>query len=751
MNGANGYALREYGRMISDRTRTSPFVEALRRAVRPGAVVLDIGTGTGIFALLACQFGAARVYAIEPDDAIEVAKLCARNIPGSDCIVWLQGFSTDTQLPERVDVVIGDLHGMLPMYNANIASLIDARRRHLKPGGQMIPKRDVVLAVPAQALIEYANVESPWVRNDHHIDFGAGRAFVANSLWRARPEPAAPEDLLSSPCIWGEIDYSSTESPNLDGELQWRIERPGTLHGLYVWFDAKVAEGLGYSNAPDLPELIYGRAFFPLLQATDVMVGDPGTVNVANAYAMGVRGFDTAKALQLMEKSADNPLDTNRWGLADWLTLHFTGNAATTQEYAMADFALSQFALELGDSAAHGKYLARSSYWKESWNPDGGFIEPRVATPSPGANAARLYEVQIFGPAVPATNLALGGTATASASCSASEGPEKAINGTWTGGGSDKWCDNTSPAKWWQVDLLTVHSIDKLVVYHAGAGGESSAWNTQDFVIQVSTDASAWTTVATVAGNSANVSTHPLSAVDARFVRLQITTPIQGATPGAWDCQPFDPAAECGFIEGNGAQYVWMVPHDLEGLFTRMGGHAAAVVRLDDLFTELNAGTDRPYFYIGNEPEHGTPWTYNFAQAPAKTQAVVRRIVNEEFGIGPGGLPGNDDLGATSAWLVWSYLGLYPMIPGTDILVLNGPAFPKATVHLANGNTLTIKATGAGAPYIQSLQVDGQPSTRNWLRFKDLSHGASVDYSMGATANGAWGSGVADVPPSFSP
>lgn len=274
MNGVDRYALREYGRMISDRTRTTPFVEALRRAVRPGTVVLDIGTGTGIFALLACQFGAARVYAIEPDDAIEVAKLCARSIPGSDRIVWLQGFSTDMQLPERVDVVIGDLHGMLPMYNANIASLIDARRRHLKPGGQMIPERDVVLAVPAQAPVEYANVESPWVRNDHHIDLGAGRAFVANSLWRARSEPAAPEDLLSSPCIWGEIDYSSTESPNLDGEMQWRIERPGTLHGLYVWFDARVAEGLGYSNAPDLPELIYGRAFFPLLQATDVMVGD---------------------------------------------------------------------------------------------------------------------------------------------------------------------------------------------------------------------------------------------------------------------------------------------------------------------------------------------------------------------------------------------------------------------------------------------------------------------------------------------
>ncbi|MFH1531631.1 MAG: glycoside hydrolase domain-containing protein [Pseudomonadota bacterium] len=175
--------------------------------------------------------------------------------------------------------------------------------------------------------------------------------------------------------------------------------------------------------------------------------------------------------------------------------------------------------------------------------------------------------------------------------------------------------------------------------------------------------------------------------------------------------------------------------------------------RLDDLFTELNAGTTRPYFYIGNEPEHGTPWTYNFAGAPWETQAVVRRILDEEFNTSPGGLPGNDDLGSTSAWLVWSCLGLYPAIPGTDVLVLNGPLFPSATVRLANGETLTINAAGAGvgAPYIHGLEIDGVPTTKSWVPFSDVSHGATLDYTMGSTPKGDWGAGVADLPPSFAP
>src|SRR5205807_513134 len=110
-------------------------------------------------------------------------------------------------------------------------------------------------------------------------------------------------------------------------------------------------------------------------------------------------------------------------------------------------------------------------------------------------------------------------------------------------------------------------------------------------------------------------------------------------------------------------------------------------------------------------------------QAPWKTQNIVRQILNTEFTPDPGGLPGNDDLGATSGVAVWGYLGLYPAIVGTDVLVLNGPMFPSVTLQLGGGKTLQINATGAGqsAPYIQSFNINGAATTKNWLNFSSVS------------------------------
>jgi protein arginine N-methyltransferase 1 len=361
MTSYTDYSVDSYGAMIRDQARTAPFVEALRRAVQPGSVVLDIGTGTGMFAFLACQFGAARVYAIEPDNAIEVGRRCAKSIPGGERITWIQGLSTEIDLPERVDVVIGDLHGVLPFFKGNIESLADARLRHLKPGGRMIPARDVLHAVPAHAPEEYEHVQTPWRENPYGLDVSAGAPFVFNQWWRARSEPALPENLLSSPRCWGVVGYASGLNEGLDRLLDWEIERPGTLHGLYVWFDGDLGDGVGYSNAPHLPEMVYGRAFFPFEQPTEVAPGDRLQVQLTlrqvkgenvfrwKSHITSAAGVTRSRFDQSTFKATLINHDTLRKASADYVpTLNADGQVAQAVLQAMAgEQSLQQIADQL--------------------------------------------------------------------------------------------------------------------------------------------------------------------------------------------------------------------------------------------------------------------------------------------------------------------------------------------------------------------------------------------------------------------
>jgi hypothetical protein len=126
------------------------------------------------------------------------------------------------------------------------------------------------------------------------------------------------------------------------------------------------------------------------------------------------------------------------------------------------------------------------------------------------------------------TNLALNRPATGSAACNANEAPAKAVNGSVSGGNSDKFCSAVSPG-WLQVDLGSAQTLGSLTVRHAGAGGESTTYNTRAFTIQLSTNGSTWTTAVTVTANAASVSSHAIAAQSARYVRLNVTTATQSA------------------------------------------------------------------------------------------------------------------------------------------------------------------------------------------------------------------------------
>lgn len=204
------------------------------------------------------------------------------------------------------------------------------------------------------------------------------------------------------------------------------------------------------------------------------------------------------------------------------------------------------------------------------------------------------------------------------------------------------------------------------------------------------------------------------------------------------------------YQEGTASQYIWMVPFNLAGLVAAIGGPRAAVARLDAFFTKLNAGDDSVYAYLGNEPCLETPWIYCFLGQPWKTQKIVRRVLNELYSSRPDGYPGNDDLGEMSSWYLWGALGMYPEIPGSDVLVLGSPLFGKTILRLKHGNVV-IEAKGASddAPYVQSLTVNGQPWNKPWIRFQDISHGGMLTYTLRDTPAIPWASAPQAAPPSY--
>jgi type I protein arginine methyltransferase len=276
------YSIADYGSMIADEVRMGAFARALRQAITPGAVVIDIGTGTGIFALLACRFGARRVYAIEPDDAIQVAREMAAANGCADRIEFIQSLSTQVTLPERADVIVADIGGVLPWFQHHLPSIADARRRWLKPGGVLIPQRDMAGAAVVESPELYARHTGPWRDNEFGLDMEAARRLVVNT-WNKGS--VTPDNLLTAVQRWATTDYRVVEDPDIRATVTWSVTRPGIGHGFVAGFDRTLADGIYLSNAPDAPDdirprRIYGTIFFPWPAPVPLVAGDVVTIHL---------------------------------------------------------------------------------------------------------------------------------------------------------------------------------------------------------------------------------------------------------------------------------------------------------------------------------------------------------------------------------------------------------------------------------------------------------------------------------------
>ena len=357
-------------------------------------------------------------------------------------------------------------------------------------------------------------------------------------------------------------------------------------------------------------------------ESTHVMGGDSSTILLSSAYAFGARDFDLKTALQHMIKGRTLPKEGSstfllynmrleRPFMAEYLKLGYVPatdpiSASRTLEYANDNFAIAQFAKEIGDTTVYKQFMAQSQSWKNLLDPETGWIRPRYA------------------------------------------------DGTWLEG-FDGW-----------------RSLPK------------STWE------------------------------------------------------------------QYGFEEGNTAQYTFMIPFDYPQEFAAMGGDEKVTARLDKFFCDnLVSGCNDPCFTISNEPDFVTPYAYVFAGVPWKTQEVVTRIAKETFNTTPSGLPGNDDLGATSSLYVWNALGVYPVVPGVGGMVLGTPMFRNAVVRFADGRTLIIQGLGTG-PYVQKVSLNGTPYPNSWLPLSRLAAGTTqLQFTLDKEPNKDRGKSESHRPPSF--
>lgn len=227
---------------------------------------------------------------------------------------------------------------------------------------------------------------------------------------------------------------------------------------------------------------------------------------------------------------------------------------------------------------------------------------------------------------------------------------------------------------------------------------------------------------------------------------------------GNWDSGSADL-----FHESTEENYIWAFAHDWTALIDALGGKAAAVARLNKLFSfkafdgiepaglQLNSGEKGSTFYIGNEPAFQTPWAYNWAGSPKHAQYILPVIMNKNFSLNPGGLPGNDDMGATSAWYIWAALGLYPVIPSEGGLAVSTPQFDGMTLWLGNGKKLRLEtdkqALLDNVRYIGEMKLNGTTYKGSWLPLDKIRNGGMLKYALSATPTD-WGEGDDLTPPS---
>jgi protein arginine N-methyltransferase 1 len=256
--------------MLGDVTRTKAFLKAILETVRPGDVVLDLGTGTGVLASFACFAGARHVYAVEHGPVIGLARRMIERNGLTDRITLIKDWSTSVRLPELADVLVTETIGNVGFDEGILGWVIDAKRRLLRPGAQLVPQAVELVLAPVEAPQPF-DVVHRWADPVFTLDYSPAREVAASNLYWAELSRAS---LLAEPASGGVVELDSATLRRLKSRASFEIKRAGTIHGLGGWFRARLSRSVSIDTTPPNQSPSWSHGLFPLAEPITVATGD---------------------------------------------------------------------------------------------------------------------------------------------------------------------------------------------------------------------------------------------------------------------------------------------------------------------------------------------------------------------------------------------------------------------------------------------------------------------------------------------
>ncbi len=270
----------EYHRtLIADQVRNQAFHDALKRVIKPGeTIVADIGAGTGLMGLIAAKLGAREVYLYETAEVAGVAAEAIKANRARNCHL-MPCHSTEMQDPPRADVIVSETLGNYALEENIIDTLADARKRHLKDGGVIIPGKISQFVAPVISDRIHREL-TVWDDVGFGLDLAAAQTMSLNNVYVRRLETGELLERGESARVWDEVDLRSGKSANRKGEASFKLAAPATIYGFAYWWTAELVPGIVLSTAPDAPRTHWEQLYFPLLEPIHAKAGETVMVSL---------------------------------------------------------------------------------------------------------------------------------------------------------------------------------------------------------------------------------------------------------------------------------------------------------------------------------------------------------------------------------------------------------------------------------------------------------------------------------------